>query len=325
MNFISNKNFGSAKLNISAVIPAFNREQTIGRAIESVLAQSRPPKELIVVDDGSTDDTFEKASAFNGIVRVIKQKNSGASAARNRGVYESDGDWIAFLDSDDYWNPDHLARVCTAIKATNGEAGVYFTDLLRPPNESSFMQWSLSGYVCDGEFEFRDDGRDWALASIQPLMLQASVVRRVDFLEIGGIWEALQAREDTHFFFKLLVGRPSCAVNYCGTKMTSDDTSGGRLSLKYHRSEAYFEQTIMLYRDVLNNCKLSQTEYSKISHRLSAGHLGLAKSELHNMHLAQMILHLYKAFVTQPSRFFAAVVRRFGYFGTVDTKIVKNK
>ena len=95
---------------ISAVIPAFNASHCLGRAIDSILAQSYPAEEIIVVDDGSTDDTAVVAKSYGEPVRYIYQDNSGASIARNTGVTAAKGDWIAFLDADDEWLPEKLQR-----------------------------------------------------------------------------------------------------------------------------------------------------------------------------------------------------------------------
>ncbi len=89
---------------ISVIIPAYNSARTIKRAIESVMSQSIPPKEIIVVDDGSTDSTCNLVESLFPSVILIRQKNSGAAAARNTGVKQSKGDLIAFLDSDDFWH-----------------------------------------------------------------------------------------------------------------------------------------------------------------------------------------------------------------------------
>ncbi len=99
----------SKNITITAVIPAFNGAAHIRRAIDSVLAQTRPADEIIVVDDGSTDSTAELVRAYGDQVRLIEQSNGGASAARNTGILAATGDWIAFLDADDEWLPNRLA------------------------------------------------------------------------------------------------------------------------------------------------------------------------------------------------------------------------
>lgn len=93
---------------ISVVIPAYNAEKYIARAVESVLKQTRPADEIIVVDDGSTDKTADMVRAFGDRVRLIQQPNAGVSAARNAGIRAARGNWIAFLDADDEWLPEKL-------------------------------------------------------------------------------------------------------------------------------------------------------------------------------------------------------------------------
>ena len=96
------------KLSISAVIPAYNAETYIARAIDSVLAQTCPVDEIIVVDDGSTDKTAGIARSYGDKVKLIQQPNAGVSAARNTGIFAATGDWIAFLDADDEWLPNKI-------------------------------------------------------------------------------------------------------------------------------------------------------------------------------------------------------------------------
>jgi glycosyltransferase involved in cell wall biosynthesis len=117
---------------ISVVIPAYNAEPWLGRAIESVLNQTEPALEIIVVDDGSTDNTKSVAVSYGSKVAYIYQDNAGVSTARNQGVRCSAGDWIAFLDADDYWRADKvvsqiavLARQPNAIFAYSGFTAVY--------------------------------------------------------------------------------------------------------------------------------------------------------------------------------------------------------
>jgi glycosyltransferase involved in cell wall biosynthesis len=100
---------------ISVIIPAFNAESTITAAIHSVLQQTTLPLEIIVVDDGSTDQTATvvkqlSESSLHVPVRLIRQPNSRTAAARNRGIEQSSGQWVAFLDADDYWETDKLTR-----------------------------------------------------------------------------------------------------------------------------------------------------------------------------------------------------------------------
>lgn len=107
--------------NISVVIPAYNRAKTIRYCLDSVLAQTVSPLEVIVVDDCSTDETVEIVKSYNDTrVRcVVLDKNSGAQAARNRGIKEAKGDWVAFQDSDDEWRPNKLEKQVKALSEVN--------------------------------------------------------------------------------------------------------------------------------------------------------------------------------------------------------------
>ena len=93
---------------VSVIIPSYNAEQFIGQAIESVMAQTYPSYEMIVVDDGSTDKTKEILKEFDGQIRCVHQENRGPSAARNAGIEIAQGTYICFLDADDLWTPDKL-------------------------------------------------------------------------------------------------------------------------------------------------------------------------------------------------------------------------
>ncbi len=94
---------------ISVIIPTFNRAWSLARAIDSVLAQTLAPKEIIVVDDGSTDRTAQVLAAYGDRIQILTRQNAGVSSARNAGIRHSTGDWVALLDSDDEWKPEKLA------------------------------------------------------------------------------------------------------------------------------------------------------------------------------------------------------------------------
>ncbi len=90
-------------MKISVIIPTYNREKFIEKAINSVLAQSVKPYEVIIIDDGSTDETFNLLKKYKNKIKLLTQKNTGVSSARNLGIKVADGEWIALLDSDDIW------------------------------------------------------------------------------------------------------------------------------------------------------------------------------------------------------------------------------
>src|ERR1700690_1106881 len=97
---------------VSVIMPLYNKELYVERAIRSVLAQSFEDFELIVVNDGSTDNGPEKVRAVKDVrIRIIEQSNAGVSAARNRGIGQAQADLIAFLDADDEWEKDYLETI----------------------------------------------------------------------------------------------------------------------------------------------------------------------------------------------------------------------
>lgn len=99
---------------VSVVIPVYNGEQYIQETLESVLGQTYPDVEVIVVDDGSTDSTLDILASYGDRLRVFRQKNSGAAAARNKGIQEATGKWVAFVDADDVWLPEKLENQLAA-------------------------------------------------------------------------------------------------------------------------------------------------------------------------------------------------------------------
>lgn len=102
---------------VSVVIPAYNAAWCVGRAIDSVLAQDFRDYELIVVDDGSTDDTPAVLASYGDRIRVVRKPNGGMSSARNAGISEARGEFIAFLDADDWWLPGKLAKQASLHQA----------------------------------------------------------------------------------------------------------------------------------------------------------------------------------------------------------------
>jgi glycosyltransferase involved in cell wall biosynthesis len=121
---------GPAEPRISVVIAAFNAERYLRQTLDSVLAQSLPALEVLVVDDGSRDSTAALAASYGAPVRVLQQPNQGVGRARNRGIREARGTHVCFIDADDCWFPWKLELQAQAVRACP-QAGVIFTDLVR--------------------------------------------------------------------------------------------------------------------------------------------------------------------------------------------------
>lgn len=247
-------------VSITVVVPAFEREALIGRALDSILDQSYRPSEIVVVDDGSSDRTAERAERCG--VRVVRQANAGAAAARNLGVSSTSSPWIAFLDSDDTWRPDHLERIAGAIDATCGAAALYFDDTLRVvgsvddlcsvrsiESEGMASHWERAGFSIDGPFTVRDRPAAWATSRVHPMMVQSSVISRLAFDRVGGFRADLPTREDTQLLLALTIGETVCAVSGVGTVMHED--AAERIG-EHGRSHSgrYWDATVVLYEDL---------------------------------------------------------------------------
>ena len=101
---------------VSVIVPVYNGEEYLGEAIESIISQTYNPLEIIIVDDGSTDSSRDIILSFPQI-KYIYQENAGHAAARNRGIKASEGEYIAFLDADDFWVPEKISRQVSEFKA----------------------------------------------------------------------------------------------------------------------------------------------------------------------------------------------------------------
>ena len=128
------------------VIPTYNRAAAVDEAVRSVLVQSVPAAEVIVVDDGSTDETPRVAAGWPSPVRYVRQDNGGVSRARNRGIESATGEWVAFLDSDDTWLPRRLADLAAAVgrfpAAVASAANGRLSDTARPTLEGRPLPWA---------------------------------------------------------------------------------------------------------------------------------------------------------------------------------------
>ncbi len=207
---------GAVGPSISVVVPAYNAAATLARALDSVLVQTWPAHEIIVVDDGSADDTAEVArrlasSASGTRIRVLRQSNAGPSAARNRGVAEAVGDWIAFLDADDWYYPERLEMHARMIQADPGLDFVVgnfdYRDaggaLLRPSMTSSALGREL--LARHGEQGIAViEGADLARYIVEQFSdTRTLTLPRETFRRLGGFPQDLRICEDVVFLLRL--------------------------------------------------------------------------------------------------------------------------
>lgn len=182
---------------VSVVIPAYNAAWCVARAIDSVLAQSFRDFELIVVDDGSTDATAEVLSRYGSALQIISKPNGGMSSARNAGIGAAKGYYVAFLDADDRWLPEKLARQLELLEKHPDLAFCAAVATLEDPTGMKIGEWRGHAGSPAGVSEvFSNHGAVAGGAS-------AVVAKRHLVAELGGFDETLAGAEDTDLWIRL--------------------------------------------------------------------------------------------------------------------------
>lgn len=183
---------------ISVIIPSYNSAEILPDAIRSVLSQTRAPDEVIVVDDGSHDDTAAVCERFDGAVLYVRQRNGGASAARNTGIERSGGDWLAFLDADDTWDSKKLELQIAALEE-NPEADFAVTAALAwSPQEASYHLYKYEGPLDPVEMR-----RQLLIRNILTGICSSLLIRREAIEAVGG-FDSGKACEDRRLAIALL-------------------------------------------------------------------------------------------------------------------------
>jgi glycosyltransferase involved in cell wall biosynthesis len=162
-------------MRVSVVIPTYNSGPLVVEAVESALGQTAPPHEVIVVDDGSTDDTADRLARFGGRIHYLRQANARVAAARNTGLRAATGDAVAFLDADDVWHPEKLARQAVAL-AADPALGLLATQVFAWPGPSPEL-----GAAPPAVATYRTEG----MLPVNPVTTSSVLVRR-DVLERAG-------------------------------------------------------------------------------------------------------------------------------------------
>jgi glycosyltransferase involved in cell wall biosynthesis len=183
---------------ISVIIPSYDSAALLPDAIRSVLAQTRPADEIIVVDDGSRDNTADVCAAFRPAVRYIRQENAGASAARNTGIAASAGNWLAFLDADDLWDAEKLELQLAALARQPGADFALTASLAWSPQEQAYHLCRWTGPLDPDVMRRELLGRNIFTG------LCSSILIRRDALEDVGCFASGKACEDRRLAIALL-------------------------------------------------------------------------------------------------------------------------
>ena len=181
-------------MNISVVIPSYNRKEFLKRSIDSAINQTKKPFEIIVVDDGSTDGTETMIKSDYDFVKFIKQKNKGVSAARNIGIEVSIGEWICFLDSDDEWKKDKLEKQINAMKSNPGYKFFHSNEI-----------WIKNGLRINQKKKHKKYGGDIFDKCLDMCRISPSsvMINKTVFDEVGNFNEDLVVCEDYELWLRI--------------------------------------------------------------------------------------------------------------------------
>ena len=193
---------------VSIIIPTYNRADIISAAVSSALQQTYANKEVIIVDDGSTDDTCQRLSAFDGRIHLVRQANAGPSAARNAGVKASQGSILTFLDSDDLWLDSKIAKQVKMLQSVDETVPCCLCNALILRNSgkkvTSFDLAPIRARIEKGLWLNVTS----ILSTRCVLFTQAAAVRRSAFEKIGGFDESLRIMEDHDMALRLSLEGP---------------------------------------------------------------------------------------------------------------------
>ncbi|CAA9434500.1 MAG: Beta-1,3-glucosyltransferase [uncultured Ramlibacter sp.] len=262
-------------MNFSVVIPLYNKLPYVRGAVRSVLAQTLPPLEVIVIDDGSTDGSAEAvASIGDPRVRLVRQPNRGVSAARNRGIEMAQGDWIAFLDADDWFHPEMLAalaqahRACPEAHMLGAGFRVVRTGLMADPEP-----WPVNEFFSEVEVieDLRVRWMNVAPFCTSSVAVRTDLLRNMDQLFVTGDHHG----EDLDLWFRVsdrskvaVVNAPFAAVRVLPHSLSAgnprqvlpaflvrmqQDALSGVIPARYRRSALWFvgQMHVTLARDAL--------------------------------------------------------------------------
>ena len=206
---------------ISVIIPTYNRAHLVTKAVDSVLSQTYKEHEIIVVDDGSSDNTRKVLEPYMDKIRYIYQKNAGVSAARNTGIKAASGPWIAFLDSDDSWLPEKLSYQMDCINRTKTKVCFTNVEIYEERANKKASKVKYKEEIFNEPFELI---LQKPFAAYIPTMVAEK--KLIEY--VGCFDEQLKVSEDTNLIYHLAFESPFA---YIYTPLVHIDRNGQRTSL----------------------------------------------------------------------------------------------
>lgn len=263
------------KPSISVVMPLYNKELEVARAIRSVLAQSFADFELIIVNDGSTDRSVDQVTCFaDARIRLMNQHNQGVSAARNRGVAESASDLVAFLDADDEWLPEFLATILRLVERYPSSRVFATSYLMREPSGRT-RKAILRGVPHDFHEGILEDYFSVAAQSDPPLWSSAIAVHKGTFTSVGGFPLGIRSGEDLLTWVRMASRWP---IAYCNEALAvfwmpgywEPGQSSERLGRFDEIGDPVGDELVKLYAEASDRSRKGVRAYLAMWHRMRA-------------------------------------------------------
>lgn len=272
---------------VSVVIPNYNYARFVGAAVESALSQTHREIEVIVVDNGSTDNSLEVLRKFGDRIRLVPQENRGQSGARNRGIAESKGEWIAFCDADDAWLPEKIERQLRA--ASRPEVGLVYTgfkltnEMLQPQSEvRPHRRGNLLSHFADGK------------ATVIPAGESCVMIRRKCFDEVGLFDPELSISAGFDLYRRVCQRFEVEVVEDCLTLYRQHGSNTSRRLDDYARD--YFHALGKMFRDPAAAALLPQQRRC-----LGRAHVSMAGAYAQARQFGRCLKHLGRGIALAPS------------------------
>jgi glycosyltransferase involved in cell wall biosynthesis len=241
---------------ISVVIPTYNRAKVVPKALESVFSQTFSPAEIIVVDDGSKDDTRGVLASYGNRIKAISQENGGLSAARNTGILAASSEWVAFLDDDDEYVPERLEIASQTIRV-HGDIDVHATNTALVNSDGSELDmFAIRGRTATEHMRL-ERPLGWVLGGC--FFAQTLVARKQAIVDVGMFRKTFY--EDMDLFVRLAARGPWTVD--CRRSLRLQRLAGEDLNLSsYWRSKPVenYEALTRIHREALEIPLLTESE-----------------------------------------------------------------
>lgn len=262
-------------MTFTVILPTYNRGATLVPALESVLNQTRPADQVIVIDDGSHEDPTPILVPYMDRIHFIRQENGGVAHARNSAARQATGDWLTFQDSDDLWDPDHLAVVERDLAQADGDVVCHIGDVT---------------YVGDGYREsllgikrmtFPTDRAERVADPlglvISGMTLQAAAIRRDVFARLGGFDEGMRMLSDTALFCLLALEGPFMVTGHNMADILRAEGDTASITSMNRTKRLYAQQMRVRILEPLAARPLTPAQKALVMPRLSGARFRLAQ------------------------------------------------